>query len=87
MRAYYVEYVIQEQSGFTLWRTLLCEREYESAKRMPHAKMVEALNSNSNLPKVQFITDLFVSNTALPCGALRRNIKEQQINRIKRWEY
>lgn len=54
---------------------------------MPHAKMVEVLNSNSNLPKVQFITDLFVSNTALPCGALRRNIKEQQINRIKRWEY
>lgn len=36
---------------------------------MPHAKMVEVLNSNSNLPKVQFITDLFVSNIALPCGA------------------
>lgn len=45
MRAHYVEYVIQEQSSFTLWRTLLCERVYESAKRMPHAKMVEVLNS------------------------------------------
>lgn len=85
MRAYYVEYVVQEQSSFTLWRTLLCERAYESAKRMSHAKMVEVLNSNSSLPKVQFITDLFVSNTALPCGVLLRNIKESQINRIKRW--
>lgn len=85
MKAHFVEYVIKEDAGYTLWRTLLCERAYESAKRMPHAKMVEVLNSNSNLPKVQFITDLFVSNIALPCGALRRNIKESQINQIKRW--
>ena len=85
MRAHYVEYVIQEQTSFTLWRTLLCERAYESAKRMPQDKMVEVFKSNYNLPKVQFITDLFVSNIALPCGALRRNIKESQINRIKRW--
>ena len=85
MRAHYVEYVIEEQTGFTLWRTLLCERAYERARVMPNSKIVEALNSNPNLPKVRFVTDLFITNSTLPCGALRRCMKVQQINRMKRW--
>lgn len=85
MKAHFVEYVIKEDAGYTLWRTLLCERAYECAKVMSNSKIVEALNSNPNLPKVRFVTDLFITNNILPCGVLRRGMKVQQINRMKRW--
>lgn len=85
MKAHFVEYVIKEDAGYTLWRTLLCERAYERVKILNNSKVVELLNSNPNLPKVVFVVDVFMTDKAIPCGSLKRGLKESSVSRMKRW--
>lgn len=75
----------KEEAGYALWRTLLCERAYEHVKLLNNSKVVELLNSNPNLPKVVFVVDVFMTNKAIPCGSLKRGLKESSVSQMKRW--